>query len=155
MKGWWVLGLLLGCGSPWDDTAAPKVVLTTPLIDTTSLTCDADKAKWTLDLTTTSWTQGASSAWSIDGTYVEIHDLEQQYWAADGSSETFELSLSIVDNWDNQKDGKSTIYTCGSAPQIMLVVLGDNNTVTDCRDWGSEPDLWTSVDGVQVCNKDD
>lgn len=150
-----LLTWLMGCDSPWDDSAAPPLVLTTPRVGTASLSCDAEKAKWTLDLTATSWTNGVSSAWSQDGQYVEIHDLEQQYWAADGSSETFELSLNIVDNWDDQKDGKSTIFTCGSAPQVIAVVLGNNNTVTDCRDWGSNPDLWSTVDGIQVCNKDD
>ncbi len=127
------------------DDNFPDVRDHPPAITAATLACDADAGKWTLDMTLAGWSGGATSAWTADGTYVELHDLSRVAWQADGSGETLKLTLTIADDWREVEPGKRTVFTCTEDPSGVVEVRDPSGAVVDCRGWGPDPALFADL----------
>ena len=127
------------------ENAFPPVSLVPPEITEATLICDAERARWELDLVVRAWTGGATSAWTADGEYVEIHEFDRKSWADDGSREALSLSMPIVDDW-REVSGNSTAFTCAQDPSGVLEVYDTHGAVSDCRYWGPDPALLDELD---------
>ena len=145
------LWLLAGCvpRAPV-DRSYPDVDLEPPVIESIDLKCDADRGKWEMTLVATAWTGGAASAWTVDGEYVEIHQLARKSWRADGTRETLELNLSIAD--DFRDVGGGTVFTCTTDPNGVLILYDTEQKWSDCRAWGPEPQIFESIEDTPTCD---
>ncbi len=147
-----LLALTACLAYPPADPGGAKVVLTTPFIEESTAICDAEAGRWKLTLHASSWTGGATSAWTVDGSYVELHRFDQKSWAGDGSHERLELTLPIVDDWREVTDN-STVFTCAQAPSGVLHLADLDGVVVDCRSWGPNPEIFATVEGVEPCDQ--
>ena len=133
-----------------DDRVDP--ILTPPLISTLDVTCDPDASERAVALTATSWTGGANWYLTADGAYVERHYVRSQSAAADGSSDTLGLTVSIVGDGQDASSGSSTAFLCSDAPSWRLVLYDAyGSAITDCRTNG-DTSVWTSQPDVPACD---
>ena len=68
---------VLGCTRIGSGAADPVVELGPVEIETATLDCDEEAGNWFITVRATAWTGGARTAWTLDGDYVEIHDLNR------------------------------------------------------------------------------
>jgi len=147
-----LLLFLVGCvpqansGKPW------KVAeIVTPEIASTDLYCDVDAAKWELEVEATAWTGGGSTVWTVDGIYAETHRVNSLAAAADGSEDLLKLSLKIVADWREAKNGSATTFLCAEDPNVVFILKAVDGTVVDCASYGPDPLIWNEVEGVAPC----
>jgi len=144
--------LLVGCLPP-DQTPRPWKIaqLETPEISASELYCDVDAAKWELEVEATSWTGGGSTVWTVDGVYTETHRVNSFSAAADGSEDLLKLSLNIVADWREAKNGSATTFVCAADPNVVFVLKDTDGAVVDCAAYGPDPLIWLDVEGVAAC----
>lgn len=144
--------LLVACSprAPVDD-AYPEVALRPPTLDAASVVCDAEEARWELELRATAWTGGATTAWTVDGAYIELHDLDRVSWEPDGTYEILALTLPIVDDWREVTDD-STVFTCASDPSGVVTLQDVDGATVACRAWGPDPDRLGAELGSFACD---
>jgi hypothetical protein len=88
--------------------------------------------------------------WSVDGEYIEPHTLKTEHFAEDGSGETLELKLAIIDNFLDV-DNSSTAFTCGTDPSGHLVLYETDGTPVRCQGFGSDAVDWTQIEDLPEC----
>lgn len=143
--------LLAGClaGDPVNRSFA-DVKLEPPTIESLDVVCDADRGRWTLTIDATAWTGGATTAWTSDGTYVELHDFSTESYADDGSYEVLVMTLSIVEDW-REAAASSTVFLCTEEPSLVLSLRGTDGEQADCATWGPNPELLAALEDVPQC----
>ena len=112
-----------------------------PRLTEATLECDVDAGRWTLRATTSAWVGGATSDWTVNGTYVEHHDLDGIRFEADGSGEELRARLDIVRDFRKQNRGR-TAFTCASEVDVLVTSTDYDGTVTDCLAIGPQPERW-------------
>lgn len=113
-----------------------------PRIVSLSLTCDLEGGSWRAELGTDAWAGGASLMWTLDGSYVELHDTFRSVKAAeDGTSDTWRMDITIVDDFRPAGVGGNTAFTCNDAPSALLWVDALDQQPSDCRQVGPEARL--------------
>ena len=115
-----------------------------PSIDTFGLTCDLTLERWQLDVRAFGWTGGGEWWWTVDGEYVEKHDVPSQKAARDGSWDELRLRLDIVADWRNAVRNSSTPFLCASEPTGRLFLRDLNGAVVDCVDTGENTE-WLAI----------
>lgn len=148
LAGGWLTSCLVR--DPIDDRY-PDVTLRSPTLESASVVCDGEGAKWELELRVTAWSGGATTAWTVDGDYVELHDLVRASWEPDGSFEILSLTLPIVDDWREVTD-TSTVFTCGADPSGALELYDPDGAVVACRAWGPSPELFDALPDTPRCD---
>lgn len=113
------------------------------MIDTLELVCDLTLERWQLDVRANAWTGGAEWWWTVDGTYVEKHDVTSRKAASDGTWDELRLRLDIVADWRDAVRNASTPFLCASEPTGRLLLRDMEGTVVDCFDTGPHTD-WLS-----------
>ena len=95
-------------------------------------------------MSTERWTGGGTMWMSIDGTYVEAHEVLSVEAEGDGSADRLELKLSFVADFQDASPGSSTAFNCGTPGlQGLVVIYGrDGESVADCRVFGDSPTAW-------------
>lgn len=146
--------LLAGCLPPGEpvDRRFADVEEPVPLLTEASVDCDLEAGRWRVELTTAGWTGGATSAWTTDGEYVELHELIRTAWAEDGTQEDLTLTLAIAEDFLEVEAGSSTAFTCGQDPSGVVEVRDRSGEVVDCRAWGPEPTLFDGLEDVPTCD---
>lgn len=145
-----MLLLVAGCQAPSPTTTTTPPVPGPPEVASLTVECDPEASRWTLVLETTAWTGGVTTDWTVDGVYLERHDLDGIAYREDGSLERLRLRASIVSDFRKQAQGR-TAFTCTSDPDILLVVTDLEGTPTDCRAIGPMPERWGTIDGTTPC----
>ncbi len=141
----WAAGAGAGCVTPAGDSTVADPTLGVPALTSVELECDDGKAKWSATVKTDAWAGGATLYWSVDGAYVETHPLSSVKAAGDGSSDKLFVELSIVVDWREAEDGKTTAFTCAATPSALIEVTALSGEVTDCARFAWEPDLIGTV----------
>ncbi len=148
--------LLLACGGtePLEPHNSDPFHGDPPIIESVSAECDPDEGEWEFKVETMNWTGGGWVCMGKTPGNVEGHRIKSVGAAADGSSDTLRLTLDIEPDWRDATRSSSTRYLCADQPTMSFMVTaydprGDG--VEDCRTWGTNPDLWFSVDGAYDC----
>ena len=145
---------LLACNAK--DAAVPEDsdVWVVPTLTEATATCDAEKAKWTFTATADAWTGNGQVVLSTDGVYVEKHTLYSKEAAADGTSDSLSLSLSVEADWHDVSVGASTVFNCDE-PELaglLRIYTRDGEAEADCRAFGVEPERWVSWEEAIACD---
>lgn len=117
--------------------------------------CDVDTGSWTFTLEADAWTGGGLVYMGTDAATMEEHRVRSVEAAAEGDADRLELILAIVADWRDAAPGSSTRWRCVDEDELafqaaIYEVTGE--TVTDCRFWGTQPELWQVVgDGISDC----
>ena len=150
MKIWLLLlGACIRPGSGKDTFVDER--LGPPGIQSFEVSCDVDAAKWTIDVFASSWTTGGEIVLTVDGTYVERHDVTSQQVAADGSSDHLSLSMNIVSDWRDATGNAQTAFLCADDPALRFVVYDLDGQISDCRNWGENQAVLGEVAEVPPC----
>lgn len=145
-----LLPALAACGAGGGPPTPSQVDPGPPLIDTLTVECDAEVARWTLVVETTAWVGAVSTDWTTDGRYLEHHELTGVAFREDGTFERRRLRLDIVSDFRKQGLGR-TAFSCAHDPDVLLVVRDLEGAVTDCRAIGPEPERWADLEGTGDC----
>jgi hypothetical protein len=143
--------LLAGCvrnGRLAETGADP--VLRTPAIASFTVRCDADDADWRIDATADGITAGATSVWSADGLYVEVHEVPVSSSREDGTEDVLVLELAIEADWREAKPDKSTAFTCLSGVAVGLALRAPDGSVADCSFHG-DASVLGGIKGAPAC----
>lgn len=145
-----ILGLV-GCivNGKFADTGADPV-LRTPQIVSFDLRCDSDDGEWRIDAVADGLTTGASSVWTVDGLYVEVHEVPVSTSRQDGTEDVLVLELGIEPDWREVKPDKSTSFTCLSGVVVGLALRGLDDAVVDC-DFKGDAAVLAGVKGAPKC----
>ncbi|MDP2315384.1 MAG: hypothetical protein Q8P41_20975 [Pseudomonadota bacterium] len=124
-----------------------------PAITTASVTCDATVPRWTFAVQTDAWTGNGQVLLSTDGEYVEKHTLYSQSAAADGTSDTLELKLTVEPDWRDVTLGSTTVFNCNEPDLtgILRVWTRAGDEEADCRAFGVASERWTTWDASATC----
>lgn len=122
-----------------------------PRITEASLSCDVPSATWTLEVAADAWTGGGTSAWTTDGTYVEVHPVRSVAAAGDGSADALLLVLPVVSDWRDAAPGRGTDFACAADPDVVFWLFDAWGAPADCWRRGPRPDVWDTVEGVTAC----
>ncbi len=110
------------------------------------LTCDRDAERWVFTAQTDAWTAGIAWWWTADGEWIEAHLARSVEAAPDGTADEVRAELDIVSSRQDVSSGSSTAFVCADELSAVFEVRAlDNETVTDCFIWGSEPQLLHDV----------
>ena len=125
--------LLLACRiPPVDPVEHVDPVLTTPELTAVSWVCEADRERWQLDATASSWT-GAGTLWlTVDGHYIEQHAVPSIRIEPDGSQDELRLRLDMEADWRAVTPGDSTAFTCTEPPDGLFVLWDRDDEQVDC-----------------------
>ncbi len=135
-------------GSAADTGADP--VGGVPTVESFEVRCDSDDAKWRIDAVASALTLGATTVWTVDGLYVEVHEVPVSSSREDGTEDVLVLELDIEADFREVKPGKSTGFTCLSGVAIGLALRDVNNDVVDCAFEGDGA-LLAGVKGAPSC----
>lgn len=148
-----VLFLCMGCTVPptpgTTDTSLNRP--DTPTIDTFDLFCDTSLERWQLDVRTLGWTGGGEWWWTVDGEYVEKHDVSSRKAARDGSWDELRLRLDIVADWRDAVRNSSTPFLCASNPTGRLFLRDLDGTIVTCVDTGTDTEWLTTYNNWPEC----
>ena len=148
----WVAALLTGCIQAKGVDTSVQPTLTDPKILSFSVQCDVDKGNWTLTAEASSWTAGATSVWTADSAYTEVHFVPSVWFARDGSHDSLSVTLSISEDWRDTKPGTSTAFLCGQNPSGNLWLLNADQEQVDCRQWG-DPEVLAATPDLASCDR--
>jgi hypothetical protein len=149
----WITWACIATGGA-DDSASPAVDLAAPSFLALGWVCSAEDDTWTFSAEASAWTAGAELGLSLDGSYIEEHDLKSQESAADGSWDRLGVTLIIVADPRDQARSVSTAYLCDQPTQTdlalrMALLAPDSAEEADCRVTGAALD-WESL-GYAAC----
>lgn len=122
-----------------------------PALVSSSLTCDLDAERWTIEAETDAWTGGGTFAWSSDLESIEQHGVPSISAAEDGSADQLRLVLPIVSDWREASPGSSTAMRCGQDPSWALVVFDRFGEPADCATGGPDPTGLLALEGLPDC----
>lgn len=148
--------LVVACApDPTDARATSDIALAAPNITDASVACDADDAEWIFRADADAWTGNGQVVLSADGDYVERHTLYSTAAAADGSSDSLQLTLDVEADWRDVSSGSSTLFNCGAAELggILRIYTRDGSEQADCRVFGASPGRWTAWDLGVTCQR--
>ena len=143
--------LLSGCIQAKGVDTSVQPTLTDPKILSFSIQCDPDKGNWTLTAEASSWTAGATSVWTADSQYTEVHFVPSVWFAQDGSHDSLSVSLSISEDWRDAKPGASTAFLCGQNPSGNFWLMNADKERVDCRQWG-DPAVLAATPDLALCD---
>ena len=126
-----------------------------PRITEVSWACVVEDSAWYFTVSADAWTGGGRIFLARDAGRYEEHRIRSTSAAADGSADTLELSLAIVADWRDASSGTSTGWRCddeGALSFQATVFETTGESLTDCRTWGAQPDLWSSIEPVADCD---
>lgn len=144
MKWAWVFGMVCGgCKAPGDlPDPVPTEVPPPPRIVLLSQDCALEDGQWRMEIETDAWAGGGTLMWTIDGSYVELHDSFRSVKAAeDGTSDVWRLELTIVDDFRPAGTGGNTAFTCNDEVSSLMWIKGLDQKVADCRQIGPQARL--------------
>lgn len=145
---------LLGTGGcapePRDDAPLTHVDGRVEVVSL-SWDCDASAGRWNLEAETAFWTGGGELWLTVDGRYVERHELRSAGAAPDGSADLLALNLQILADWRFVSPGVSTAFTCGDDPSGRLRVRDRTGAPADCVEVGPERPVWAEAEGAPDC----
>ncbi len=101
-----------------------------PSIQTAAVTCDPGLSEWSASVALDAWSDG-STLFLTDGALVEAHALKLVQAAPDESSEVWSITLDIVGDPDDARNGASSQLLCSEAVAHRLVVWMDQEAA-DC-----------------------
>lgn len=134
-----MLLVLLACADPEPagEEAAP---LPDPRITSAEVSCDEDAAAWAFAVEADAWTGNGKLIWSVDGRYVEYHDLDSVESAPDGSSDRLVLELRAVADRAFVQPGSTTLFNCHEPglAAVLRVLTVDGESASDCRRFGED-----------------
>jgi hypothetical protein len=144
---------LLGCAPATGDVGVDPSE-DPPEIDSASVKCDADDARWVFGVNTRRWTGGGTLWMSTDGSYVEGHEILSVEAESDGSTDRLELKLSLAADFRDVEPGTSTAFNCGTPRLHGLIVVyaRDGETMADCRAFGEAAADWPTW-GYAPCDQ--
>ncbi len=131
---------LAGCGSSPGTWSPPGAELPELELVASAVDCDVDASSWTITAEATSFTGGASTVWTADGIYVELHPVPVVRSAPDGTGDELEGLFPIVTDWRLATNAKTSL-SCADAPTIAVVLLDPDGGVAGCAVHGDEPEL--------------
>lgn len=147
---------IVGC-APGGSTAPDKSVPVDPgppSVTEVEWSCDADLARWRLDIDCDSWSNGGRLYLSEDFIYLEEHAIKSRKAASDGTKDELRVDLSIATDWREVIAGKSTAFGCSQTPNGLFVVFDREDNIADCRRFGPQPTEWSKVADVPGCSSD-
>lgn len=151
MRAFVLLIAAAGCRIPPGEIPDdPLDDLPPPSLSSVEWACDADGAQWELLAETTSWSGGGALWLTADARYVEQHPVRSIAAAADGSTDTLRVRLSVEPDWRLVQAGESTAFTCGEPADGLFVVYDPSGEVADCA-WLGPDQAWQGVDGLPAC----
>ena len=152
MTRWWILALCLACRLPPID-ADPLIDIqrTTPKIESWSMVCEPERERWQLDVLASSWTGGGLLVWTIDGHYVEEHNVYSRKAAQDATFDELRLRLDIVADWRDAQKNSSTPFLCASAPTAQFVMYDVDGHPTDCFQDGPNTEWLSTSTTLEDC----
>lgn len=123
-----------------------------PLITGASVSCDAEAASWSFEVDADAWTGGGDLWLSIDGAYVETHELMSTGAAGDGSADHLERELDVVPDFRDVVADSTTLFNCETPGLlgVLRIFRRDGESVSDCRVYG-EPDAWNALGLDPTC----
>ncbi|MES2639144.1 MAG: hypothetical protein V4850_06660 [Myxococcota bacterium] len=145
--------VLVGCTGGKDADTGIEPTTRPPAMTSASAECATVDALWRFDVRTDAWTGNGQVLLSTDGVYVERHPLYSRSAEADGTSDTLDLTLSIVPDWHDVVLGSSTVFNCGEADLtgILRVFTRDGAEEADCRAFGVAPERWATWSAGASC----
>ncbi len=151
---WWLL--LLSCaGNPDLDSAQSGPFHEgSPVITHVKWGCDQEDMDWDFEVRTEHWTGAGWLRMAKSSEYAELHRMPSVEAAGDGSTDRLRLSLNIAQDWRSASSGSSSAWRCRdeSVLTYMITVYDTSGeTVTDCRTWGPNPEIWAQISGVHQC----
>jgi hypothetical protein len=127
-----------------------------PVLQAAEGACNSIDGLWTFRIQTRGWTGGARLYIARDSSSVEQHSLHSVEAAADGSWDCLIEELEVEEDWTLAQSGSSSQWLCSDEPFLSFMVQVDNpqgDAVADCAAWGSQPELWSEVDGLAPCTE--
>ena len=125
-----------------------------PVIESIDWTCDPEANEWRFDVRTQHWTGGGWIWMGKSENNAEGHRIRSVEAAGDGTSDRLKLTLDIEEDWRDAARGSSTRWLCSDLPELtFLATVYDprGDTVTDCRTWGHNHQLWTRIESAYDC----
>lgn len=124
-----------------------------PEITAAGVECDVPDARWSFQVTANAWTGNGQVLLSTDGVYVERHPMYSASAAADGTSDSLALSLSVQPDWRDVVLGTSTVFNCNEPDLtgILRVYTRDGSEQADCRAFGAAPERWAVWSAGATC----
>jgi len=116
--------------------------------------CDPEESKWSFEMNTEQWTGGGQIWMGKSSTNAEAHKIKSIEAAEDGSTDRLKLTLSIEEDWRAATRGSSTRWFCSDIPTLTFlatVYASRGSEVTDCRTWGTDPEIWTRIESAHEC----
>jgi hypothetical protein len=150
------LVLLWGCTStPSLDSAAPSPFHEgQPTISDVEWGCSLEEMEWEYTVRTQQWTGAGWLRMAKSPQYSELHRIPSVEAAGNGSRDRLYLSLDVAQDWRTASSGRSTAFRCRDLSVLSyLITVYDTSgeTVTDCRTWGADPELWLRMESVHDC----
>jgi hypothetical protein len=152
-----LIALLLACAPTSPELPGQRdaaIVPGHPQITALSLDCSGEEETWSFAAKTDAWIGAATLYMTRDGIRIEAHPVPSTRAASDGTWDELRLDLTIRFDWQDAVPGTSTGWRCidQEALSFLLVVdAQDGTTGTDCRLWGTDPEIWP--DGVPACDR--
>ena len=116
-----------------------------------SALCEEDK--WTFTVDTDAWTSNGT-VWLAQGLHrYERHPLYSVGAAEDGSSDSLQLTLSVLPDWRDFVAGESTGWLCSEQDEFSVAIMvyhGESNQPSDCIYWGE--DIWGDFPSIDECD---
>lgn len=152
------LVVLCGCGHPVNpaDAIVSPAQPGEPLLTGVAFQCDVDDAEWRFYIRADAWAGGARLWMTRDGELTEVHRMDPQSAARDGSWDCHELRLDIAVDQRDASSGSSTRFRCTDLPELsfrLAVSDTDDEAWTDCRTWGAAPALLDGQAGAPSCDR--
>ncbi len=145
-----MLALLIGActstGGVEDSSASPMVSSDLPAFADLAWSCSAEDDTWDFTAESTAWTAGADLVLTLDGLYVEEHQLQSKESAPDGSWDRLARELDVVADPRDQNRNSTTALLCDSTTQASLalrvaLLTPETGEEADCRVAGAELDF--------------
>lgn len=122
------------------DDPTPEII--TPSIRAIQLQCNPEAGSWRVTVDTVGWSAGGTVLWSVDGVYVERHNVLRSIAAAvDGSTDQLRGDLSIVTDFRPAGTGGNTAFTCSASLSALVWIEGLGGAgAVDCWWFGERAD---------------
>ncbi len=151
------VALLLACAAstPTADTGPATPVSGDPTLQAATWGCSEDEDRWSLTAEANRWTGNGGLALTLDGLYVEEHEVRSVEAARDGTWDRLALDLEIVADPREVAPGERTAFLCDPPTRDGLAARlwihpPSSSAIADCWTWGPPVD-WAAAGYTSAC----
>jgi hypothetical protein len=133
------------------DTAVEEL----PETEIDLVTYAYDAAEWTYTVDVLGWAESAHMyiTQDVPNPWEEEHDLVQGEYDPDGYWDTWEITLPVTTNWQDQESGVNTLFAGDASMEATMawrIEVYDAGAVADCVVWGSDISLVDTGDCREI-----